>query len=430
MCREVEPAKGERASLAKKAVALRKPALRPLQELKRDFRQRVKPAEAKRSQNADVLGRAKAEVKTESSKVARGEANKHALASLDQLQRDFCQRLGGGREGDAAPPALAEELDGKPFQTGILKKLVEGKGFGFIVPNSGGSKDVFLHFSDLLNGGSEDMVVGMRVSYIGEVDPKSGKTRARNAAIVDFGEREARVAVAVPPSMRQQKHSRSARDCGGDAKVEHHVRADEPTVKSDEDASISKEASDPFTYDREKLLSAFRRVYHADQDSRVASLGIRTVPMPPSNDDSLALPRRAGGHSGHYAEDPKLDDEDLIVEMEDRLSRESGADAKNFETFGDCLGGWTFEEALEANARLPCRAFPGTCCPLSLVVSEEQRTGASPLDVERCLSTVPSSEDLEHCFEAASSGTATPSGQRGFAKGGKDLWVSDTPCFQ
>jgi hypothetical protein len=50
--------------------------------------------------------------------------------------------------------------------------------------------------------------------------------------------------------------------------------------------------------------------------------------------------------------DPSLDDEMLIVALEERLSRESGADARNRDTFGDCAGGWSFKEALEANQLL------------------------------------------------------------------------------
>lgn len=51
--------------------------------------------------------------------------------------------------------------------------------------------------------------------------------------------------------------------------------------------------------------------------------------------------------------DPRLDDQALLAQMEDRLSRESGADKWNAETFGDMPGrGWTFEAAVEANDKL------------------------------------------------------------------------------
>jgi hypothetical protein len=53
---------------------------------------------------------------------------------------------------------------------------------------------------------------------------------------------------------------------------------------------------------------------------------------------------------------PQLDDETLLAALEARLSRESGADANNFETFGiECTKGWTFSQALEANAELASR---------------------------------------------------------------------------
>lgn len=58
-----------------------------------------------------------------------------------------------------------------------------------------------------------------------------------------------------------------------------------------------------------------------------------------------------------YEEDPNLDDEKCLVKLEARLSRESGADAKNSETFGDCEGGWSFDDAVQANAKLALSHF-------------------------------------------------------------------------
>merc|ERR1712151_761870 len=65
---------------------------------------------------------------------------------------------------------------------GSLKKLFWGRGFGFIVPD-GSHEEVFFHFSDFTNGNPEEISVGMRLRYEGEVDGQSGKTRARNVEI-------------------------------------------------------------------------------------------------------------------------------------------------------------------------------------------------------------------------------------------------------
>lgn len=53
------------------------------------------------------------------------------------------------------------------------------------------------------------------------------------------------------------------------------------------------------------------------------------------------------------AEDPQLDDESKLAQMEARESREIGADRKNTETFGKSASeGWSYEEAVKANAKL------------------------------------------------------------------------------
>ena len=70
--------------------------------------------------------------------------------------------------------------------SGTLKKFMEGKGFGFI-ENSDGSGDVFVHFSQLTNGGSEDMVVGAEMTFDITEDERSGKTRATNVTLKDGG---------------------------------------------------------------------------------------------------------------------------------------------------------------------------------------------------------------------------------------------------
>ena len=70
--------------------------------------------------------------------------------------------------------------------TGTLKRFMDGKGFGFI-ENSDGSGDVFVHFSQLTNGGSDDMIVGAEMSFDIEEDPRSGKTKATNVTLSNGG---------------------------------------------------------------------------------------------------------------------------------------------------------------------------------------------------------------------------------------------------
>lgn len=70
--------------------------------------------------------------------------------------------------------------------TGTLKKFMEGKGFGFI-ENGDGSGDVFVHFSQLTNGGSEDMIEGSEMTFDIEQDERSGKTKAANVTLTSGG---------------------------------------------------------------------------------------------------------------------------------------------------------------------------------------------------------------------------------------------------
>mmetsp|Transcript_3728 Transcript_3728/g.6583 ORF Transcript_3728/g.6583 Transcript_3728/m.6583 type:complete len:114 (-) Transcript_3728:122-463(-) len=70
--------------------------------------------------------------------------------------------------------------------SGTLKKFMEGKGFGFI-ENSDGSGDVFVHFSQVTNGGSEDMIEGTEMTFDIEQDQRSGKTKATNVTLGSGG---------------------------------------------------------------------------------------------------------------------------------------------------------------------------------------------------------------------------------------------------
>ncbi len=70
--------------------------------------------------------------------------------------------------------------------TGSIKKVMEGKGFGFIECDDG-QDDVFMHFSVINNGGSEDMQVGGKVTFDVATDDRSGKTKAANVTLLDVG---------------------------------------------------------------------------------------------------------------------------------------------------------------------------------------------------------------------------------------------------
>ncbi|CAE8702324.1 unnamed protein product, partial [Polarella glacialis] len=152
------------------------------------------------------------------------------------------------------------------------------------------------------------------VQFRVEIDPWTGKGRAREAVILTRD-----VAEQTPIGQAQEVEPSS-----------HHA------------------------YDRMSLLMARHAMLSvvpkrgrcgprtASNDAPV--LGIRTVLMPAS----VFSPQLMA------VQDPELDDENLCVRMEARLSKESGADSNNWDTFGDdCWGGWSFEEALAANSRLP-----------------------------------------------------------------------------
>lgn len=72
--------------------------------------------------------------------------------------------------------------------SGTLKKFMDGKGFGFI-ENSDGSGDVFCHFSQLTNGGADEMAaaVGSQMTFDIAQDERSGKTKAVNVTIQGGG---------------------------------------------------------------------------------------------------------------------------------------------------------------------------------------------------------------------------------------------------
>jgi CspA family cold shock protein len=56
-------------------------------------------------------------------------------------------------------------------ETGIVKWFNDGKGFGFITPDSGG-KDLFAHFSEIQGSGFKSLAENQRVEFVVKEGPK------------------------------------------------------------------------------------------------------------------------------------------------------------------------------------------------------------------------------------------------------------------
>ena len=54
---------------------------------------------------------------------------------------------------------------------GVVKWFNEAKGFGFITPEDG-SKDLFVHFSEIQGSGFKSLAEGQRVQYVTKEGPK------------------------------------------------------------------------------------------------------------------------------------------------------------------------------------------------------------------------------------------------------------------
>jgi CspA family cold shock protein len=54
---------------------------------------------------------------------------------------------------------------------GTVKWFNDAKGFGFITPEDG-SKDLFVHFSEIQGGGFKSLTEGQRVQYVTKEGPK------------------------------------------------------------------------------------------------------------------------------------------------------------------------------------------------------------------------------------------------------------------
>lgn len=227
--------------------------------------------------------------------------------SITELTKDFQEQAQPAQEARKASRAAAKEVEQTPstYGTGMLKKIFEGRGFGFIAPDQDhGAGDVFLHFSDISGGGARNLGIGTWVRYDIEPDAASGRLRAKN--------------VLVLPSTPSTAAS--------EGPMQNIEAADDPHLIGCE-------------YNRDVMLGIFKAMLTSSRFEESHGFKLTTVPMPPS------------ARRGADQEDPYLDDEQLIAQLEERLDKETGADALNMQTFGACSG-WSYEEAVAANEKL------------------------------------------------------------------------------
>merc|ERR1711934_440941 len=68
--------------------------------------------------------------------------------------------------------------------TGVVKKFMEDKGFGFITPDDGGD-DVFIHIKQC--NGADSLSEGDKVSFDNEWNDRKGKYNAENCTVLSGG---------------------------------------------------------------------------------------------------------------------------------------------------------------------------------------------------------------------------------------------------
>ena len=66
-------------------------------------------------------------------------------------------------------------------ETGVVKWFNDGKGFGFIAPETGG-KDLFAHFKEIRGDGFKSLTEGQRVTY--EVTQGQKGLQASNIRVI------------------------------------------------------------------------------------------------------------------------------------------------------------------------------------------------------------------------------------------------------
>jgi len=81
------------------------------------------------------------------------------------------------------------------MQTGTLKKFFEEKGFGFIQPDNG-SPDLFAHKRALSGGNEAAIREGSKVTFLTEIEDRTGKPKASTWSIIDGGAAQALGAMA------------------------------------------------------------------------------------------------------------------------------------------------------------------------------------------------------------------------------------------
>ena len=103
--------------------------------------------------------------------VQRGRSLSRAL--FLQQSRDISAKLAqdGGNE--------RQLMTGEPMATGTVKWFNATKGYGFIQPDDG-SKDVFVHVSDVERSGMDSLREGQKVSFDVREDPRTRKSSATN----------------------------------------------------------------------------------------------------------------------------------------------------------------------------------------------------------------------------------------------------------